>query len=114
MVRSATFVGVFACVLSTGCGPIWSSVVIANAEADVAAATAANAETLAPYEYTSATEYLQKAREEQSFAEFEAAIDFANVARDQAQKGTKRAQEMRSRNPIVTKKPAAAVVPVTP
>lgn len=80
-------------LLSTGCGPIISSYLIVGAQADLEGARAAEAEKYAVYEYTAASEYLHKAREEQGYADFGPSIDFAYKAQDLAQKATARAQD---------------------
>ena len=77
----------------TGCGPIISTYLIVGAQADLEGAQAAEAERYAVYEYTAASEYLHKAREEQGYADFGPSIDFAYKAQDLAQKATARAQD---------------------
>ncbi|HJZ85825.1 MAG TPA: hypothetical protein VKN99_11675 [Polyangia bacterium] len=52
----------------------------------VEAARAVGADKLAPYEYTSAVEYLHKAREEASYAQFQFAIAFGHKSEDMAEK----------------------------
>jgi hypothetical protein len=64
------------------CGPVQSSSLLVDAQAELAAARTAEAEKQAPFEYTAAEEYLHKAREEQSYADYEVSIDFARKARD--------------------------------
>lgn len=78
---------------ATGCGPLISSYLIVGAQADLEGAQAAEAEKYAVYEYTAASEYLHKAREEQGYADFGPAIDFAYKAQDLAQKATARAHD---------------------
>lgn len=80
-------------LFTTGCGPIISSYLIVGAQADLEGAQAAEAQQYAVYEYTAASEYLHKAREEQGFADFGPSIDFAFKAQDLAQKATARAQD---------------------
>jgi hypothetical protein len=63
------------------CGPVQSSTLIVDAAAELAAADTAQANELAPFEYTAAEAYLHKAREEQSYADFELAVDFARKSR---------------------------------
>ena len=82
------------------CGPVeYLSQVTRKAASAVEAARAANAETLAPYEYTSAVEYLHKAREEASSAQFQPAIRFGHKAEEMAERARRlaaqRAQEPR-------------------
>jgi Domain of unknown function (DUF4398) len=69
------------------CGPVqYITQVSKTASAELASAKAANADKYAPYEYTSAVEYLHKAREEEGYADHEAAVHFGKVAADMAQK----------------------------
>jgi len=71
-----------------GCGPIeYINQVGIKAASAVSAAKLAQADRLAPYEYTSAEEYLHKAREEASYAEYEEAIEFGRKAEEMANKG---------------------------
>ncbi len=77
------------------CGPVASTSVIIDASAELAAASTAQAKKHAPFEYTAAEVYLHKAREEQSYADFELAIDYGNkswacarVARTMAERAT--------------------------
>ena len=78
--------GAFAalCVSATACGPTQSTALIMDADVQLQAATTAEAEALAPYEWTAARQYLHKAREEQGYADYEVAIDFAEKARKYA------------------------------
>ncbi len=73
----------FALLLLGGvaCGPVQSSTLLVDAAAELAAADTAEAKELAPFEYTAAEAYLHKAREEQSYADFELAVDFARKSR---------------------------------
>src|SRR5437763_432967 len=65
-----------------GCGPLQSSTLLVDAQAELAAAKTAEAEKAAPFEFTAAEEYLHKAREEQSYADYEVSVTFAKKARD--------------------------------
>ena len=49
----------------TGCSAIWARTRIADAQSSIDEAQQAGAEKKAPYEYTSALLYLEKAREEE-------------------------------------------------
>jgi hypothetical protein len=68
-------------VLLVGCGPVQSQTLIIDAAAEIAAAKTAQAEDHAPFEYTAAEAYLHKAREEQSYADYEIAVDYARKSR---------------------------------
>ncbi len=83
---------------NSGCGPIQSTSFLLDAEAMLEAARTAQAERLAPYEWTAANLYLHKAKEEVGYADFEQAVDyskkavdFATRARNGAQKNARRA-----------------------
>ena len=78
-------------LLGTGCGPILSTVLIQQAATELEGAKAAHAEIHAPYEYTGAELYLEKAREQQGYAEFAPAVDFAYKARELAKRGKDKA-----------------------
>lgn len=67
---------------SLACGPTRSSTLIVDAAAELAAARTAQAPGVAPYEFIAAEEYLHKAREEQSYADFEVSERLARKARD--------------------------------
>ena len=70
-----------------GCGPVqYVSQVTQRAAMEVAAAKSANADKLAPYEYTTATLYLHKAREEAGYSDYQAAIRFGKKAEIMARK----------------------------
>ena len=78
-------VGVLAAAgLLAGCGPIESVAVIDDAQVALTGAKAANGDRYAPYEYTSAELYLDKAREERGHAEYQQAIGYARQAREMA------------------------------
>ena len=66
--------------LTLGCGPITSMGVIKDARTAITSAKIAGAEKGAPYEYFSAVEHLHKAREEQGYSDYQAAIDLAQKA----------------------------------
>ena len=74
-----------------GCGPLKSTSHLLDAEVQIQAARTAGAEKLAPYEWTAANLYIHKAREEVSFSDYQAGVDFsvkasrfANEAREKA------------------------------
>ena len=95
-------VGVLAAAgLLAGCGPIESVAVIDDAQVALTGAKAANGDRYAPYEYTSAELYLDKAREERGHAEYQQAIGYARQAREMAReaesKSMKATQQQRGR-----------------
>jgi hypothetical protein len=93
----------FATVLvlaAAGCGPVqYISTVTKTAASEVAGARSANAEKYAPYEYTAAVEYLHKAREEEGYADHQAAVRFGRLAAEHAAKAKKIAIESAGRPP---------------
>lgn len=81
-------------LVTAGCGPVqYIGTVTQSAATEVAAAKAANADKYAPYEYTSAVENLHKAREEEGYADHQAAVRFGKLAAEQAKKAKQIALE---------------------
>ena len=82
---------------AAACGPFQSTSHLLDAQAALDQARVANAEKLAPYEWTAANLYLHKAREEVGYSDYEHAIryaqtaaKFASLAREHAVKTAKR------------------------
>ena len=76
-----------------GCGPIvYVSEVTRHASDAVDAARAAHADKYAPYWWTRATQYLEKAREIAPYADFQGANRFGRLATEAANKATEEAQ----------------------
>lgn len=63
-----------------GCGPVKSTSHLLDAEVQIQAARTAGAPKLAPYEWTAANLYIHKAREEVSYSDYQAGVDFAEKA----------------------------------
>ena len=85
---AAMLVGASLTALVSGCGPVeYINQVSVKAAGAVSAAKLAQADRYAPYEYTAAEEYLHKAREEASYAEYQDAIEFGVKAEELANKG---------------------------
>jgi hypothetical protein len=85
------------------CGPVeYLSQVTRRAADEVAAAKMADAEKYAPYEYTSAVEYLHKAREEEGYADHQAAIRFGKRAAEMAVAARQKALAEAGRAPAET------------
>lgn len=59
-----------------------SSTLIVDAAAELAAARTAQADEKAPFEFVAAETYLHKAREEQSYSDFEISVIYARKSRD--------------------------------
>ena len=86
--------------VAAACGPVqYIGTVTQSAASSVAAAKADNAETYAPYEYTAALEYLHKAREEEGYADHQAAVHFGKLAQKNADKAKKIAIDNAGRPP---------------
>lgn len=83
-----TVSGLLGCLaLLSACGPItYVHRVTFNGTGEVAQARVANAEKMAPYEYTAASAYLLRAQELAGYARFQDANDFAQKARGHAKK----------------------------
>jgi hypothetical protein len=77
---AAWVLGAALAAAAAACGPTQSTALIMDADVQLQAATTADGEKLAPYEWTAAREYLHKAREEQGYADYELAIDYAEKA----------------------------------
>src|SRR4051812_15057396 len=80
-----------------GCGPVQSTAYLIDADVQLEAARTAQADKLAPYEWTSANLYLHKAREEVGYSDFEQAVTYAQkaskfalAARENAMKSVRR------------------------
>lgn len=89
---------------AAGCGPVQSTAYLLDADVQLQAARTAGAEKLAPYEYTAASLYLHKAREEVGYSDFEAAVDYS-------QKASRHANEARSRALAATRNEEPPVSP---
>jgi hypothetical protein len=81
---------------SAGCGPVLSTSLLVDAEAQLAGAKAAEAPQYAPYEYTAADAYLHKAHEEFGYADYGPAFDYAWKASDLAMKAIERSKAAKS------------------
>lgn len=105
-----------ACVLllTPGCGPVMSTYLILRAQAELDGAQAAEAEKYAIYEYTAASLYLHKAREEQGYADFGPSIDFAYKAGEYAVKGRERAEKEKRNLEVPADMPLVAPEEPTP
>lgn len=93
------------------CGPIaYVSDVTVNADNAVEAARAAQAEKLAPYWWTRATEYLHKARENAARADFQGANRFGRLAQEAAEQAIADAKDPSKRPIDLGKEPGAGGV----
>lgn len=94
-------------VAASACGPVQSTSYLIDTETMLEAARTAQADKLAPYEWTAANLYLAKSKEEVGYSDFEQAVDygkkavdFATRARDAALKAGRRL-EAPSSPPVV-------------
>ena len=87
-----------------GCGPISATHAIAEATVAVEAATGVESKRYAAYEFTLAYEYLRKAREEEGYADYQAAINLANAARKFAEDAKERALSHPERGAVKARK----------
>ncbi|MCA9542820.1 MAG: DUF4398 domain-containing protein [Myxococcales bacterium] len=69
-----------AAVALVGCGPISATSAIHDASVAIDAARGAKAPQFAVFEFVSAELYLRKAREEEGYSDFQAAVNFARKA----------------------------------
>ena len=76
---------------SVACGPIQSTSYLLDAEVQIQAARTAGAEKLAPYEWTSAQLYYEKAKDKVGYSEYETGVDYARKAAKFATEAKKRA-----------------------
>ena len=100
-----------------GCGPVWSAVVVADANGKYKAAEAMDAKTHAPYEYYAAEEYLHKAREKESYAQYERAVDYGKLALAHATKALEKSQAAKAGSApaaLPTESPAMPAEPPAP
>jgi hypothetical protein len=84
-----------------GCGPIeYLHTVALNANRAVAHAKAAGAEKLAPYEYWSAVEYLQMARDTGQYADYQLSNRYGEKAEKMANEASAIAAKKREAGPV--------------
>ncbi len=79
------------CTNLFACGPVSTTLALHDAESAIEAARSADARRYAVYELTSAEEYFRKAREEEGYSDFQAALNLAETARDFADRARARA-----------------------
>lgn len=73
------------------CGPARTTAHLVDADVQLEAARMAGAPKYAPYEYTAASLYLGKAREEVGYSDYEVAVRFAEKAARFAQEAKEKA-----------------------
>lgn len=80
-------------VIFSGCGPVQSTQRIHQAEIQFEKARVAGAHEKAPYEYYTAQNYLYKSKEEWGYSDFEASVDYARKAFEEADAAILKAKE---------------------
>ena len=92
----------------SACGPVQSTSYLIDTETMLEAARTAQADKLAPYEWTAAQLYYGKSKEEVGYSDFEQAVDygkkavdFATRARDTALKVGRRNEPSTTESPVV-------------
>ncbi len=100
--------GAFAVSSAAACGPVQSTAYLIDTETMLEAARTAQADKLAPYEWTAANLYFAKSKEEVGYSDFEQAVDygkkaveFATKARNVALKVGKRDEPTPTDPPVV-------------
>ena len=101
-------------MIGTGCGASMSTYLILKAQYELDGAEAAEAEKFAPYEYTAANLYLDKAREEQGYADFGASIKYAWKAEELAIQGRERSNEVKARETAPLEAPSFVPGDISP
>jgi len=88
---------------STACGPTQATSWLMDADTMLAAARTAQAEKLAPYEWTAANLYLDKSKEEVGYSDWEQAVDYAKKAVEYATRARDNSlKAARQRGPALT------------
>lgn len=101
MVRAFFVPAMFLCgvvALLGACGAVISTPTIRDAELAVQAAEMEQAEQFATYEFVSAVQYLEKAKEEWGFSDFQHAEEYGQRARELAEAALERAVANPNRN----------------
>jgi hypothetical protein len=91
---------VLVCVslVGTGCGPVQSTSYLIDTENMLEAARVAQADKLAPYEWTAAQLYFSKSKEEVGYSDYEQAVDYGKKAVDFATRARDAALKVGRRN----------------
>ncbi len=98
-----------------GCGPVeYINQVSFKAASALAAAKEAQADKLAPYEYTAAESYLHKAREEAGHAQYQDSIEFGHRAEELAQRARAIALTQMTQRPTASSEPLTGSEPTNP
>lgn len=87
-----------ALLCASGCGPVQSTSYLIDTENMLEAARTAQADKLAPYEWTAANLYYGKSKEEVGYSDFEQAVDYGKKAVDFATRARDTALKVGRRN----------------
>ncbi len=88
-------VALTASTIGTGCGGVWYTARINSVESKVEQAKELGADITAPYQYYSARERVEKAKEEASKADYSDAIELIDEAEEYADKAIDQAAAVR-------------------
>lgn len=89
---------VWAVLGGSACGPIQSTSYLIDTENMLEAARVAQADKLAPYEWTAAQLYFSKSKEEVGYSDYEQAVDYGKKAVDFATRARDAALKVGRRN----------------
>ena len=101
--------GALAVLCGFGCGPVQSTSYLIDTETMLEAARTAQADKLAPYEWTAANLYFAKSKEEVGYSDFEQAVDYGKKAVDFATPARDTALKVGRRNESTPTDPPGAV-----
>jgi hypothetical protein len=90
--------GALALGCATACGPVQSTSYLIDTETMLEAARTAQADKLAPYEWTAAQLYFGKSKEEVGYSDYEQAVDYGKKAVDFATRARNTALKVGRRN----------------
>jgi hypothetical protein len=93
--------GVVCAVGTAGCGAVWASQAVSEAQAALDQARVLKAHRLAPYDYWLAASYVDKAKRTEGYSEYEGATRFANEAKALAQKAIDEAAQAERRQDLL-------------
>jgi hypothetical protein len=77
----------------SACGPLIYSVTSSQAKSALRQAEAAKAEVRDPYNYWRASAYLEKAKEEAGYSDYQPAIKYSRIAKESAKKAAENSKK---------------------
>ncbi len=108
-IKRLRWVLALAALCASACGPVQSTSYLIDTETMLEAARTAQADKLAPYEWTAANLYMAKSKEEVGYSDFEQAVDYGKKAVDFATRARDTALKVGRRN-----EPSPTDPPVVP